>query len=121
MTTSKTIFRVNRLRQCADRPEEQRASLRVFRERVPREKERNPANSEWVRHLRIEGSGEDRSCSDVSNDVAWKAYRERGGHQGDANPEERMDQVYVGRDWEADAEENETTSRDDRYNQAPDF
>ena len=52
----------------------------------------------------------------MSNDVAWKAYRERGGHQGDANPEERMDQVYVGRDWEADAEENETTSRDDRYN-----
>ena len=50
------------------------------------------------------------------NDVARKTDRERGGHEGDANPEERMDQVYVGGDWDADAEENETTSRDDRYN-----
>ena len=97
----------------------ERAVPRNLPTQVPdldRPQERNPANSEWVRHLRIEDSGEDRSCSDVGNDVARKTDRERGGHEGDANPEERMDQVYVGGDWDADAEENEATSRDDRYN-----
>src|SRR5439155_1036922 len=41
MTTSEPIFRVDRLRQRADRSEEQSTSFGVLRKRVPREKQRH--------------------------------------------------------------------------------
>jgi len=53
--------------------------------------------------LRIEYGSEDGSCRDVGDDVARKTDRERGGNQSDANPEERMDQVDVGGNWDTDA------------------
>jgi len=42
--------------------------------------ERNPAHGEGVRHLGIEHSGENRSCSDVSDNIARKTDRERRGN-----------------------------------------
>src|SRR2546430_16856525 len=41
MTTSEPVFRIDRLRQSADRSEEQSTSFGVLRERVPREKQRH--------------------------------------------------------------------------------
>src|SRR5205823_1942964 len=67
MTTSETIFRVNRLRQCADRSEEQRASLRVFRERVPREKKRH----------------DEQTCSPESDFYADLGHQPRDEYLGD--------------------------------------
>ena len=61
----------------------------------------------------VDGRVVERLLDQIADSIA---SRRRGGHEGDANPEERMDQVYVGGDWDADAEENEATSRDDRYN-----
>jgi hypothetical protein len=57
----------------------------------------------------------------VCDDVTWKADRKGGGNQGDANPEERMNEVYVGWKRDANADENKSASRDDRDHKAPDF
>jgi len=53
--------------------------------------------------LRIEDGSEDRSCRDVGDNVARKTDRERGGDQGDANPEKWVNQVDVGWDRDTDA------------------
>jgi len=57
----------------------------------------------------------------MGNDIAGKTYRERRCNKRDAYPEERMDEVDIGWNWDADAKQNQGASCDDGDYKATDF